>query len=500
MTAPVWMALPPEIHSAQLSSGPGPGGLLAAAAGWSSLSATYASVADELTSILAAAQAGAWQGPTAEQYVAAHAPYLAWLTRASANSAAAAAQHETAATAYTAALAGMPTLLELAANHAIHAVLLATNFFGINTIPIALNEADYVRMWVKAATTMATYQAVAGTAVASAPQTDPAPQILHADDNSDGTDTGDSGDIIDNDGGDPTQLSWWENRFLEVFQTLGRDLEEFPENPAESIAQVENDVPLLVADEFTHVGEVLDTFPQLQAIIPLALTAPLGGGFLAGFAGLSGLSGIQPGAAAPGAAAAPAPDAPAMPASAGAPAVTVASTASAPGPASAPAPAPAPVSAAAGTPPPPPSPVAGGAFPYLVGGPTVGSDTGMSGSARRKAPEPDSAAAPAAAAPARQEERARRRRRAALHDNHRGYRHEFVDPEWGEEPSIDAAQPVASDRGAGALGFAGTARREAAAAAGLATLAGDEFGGGPTMPMVPATWEHGRVDNENDFQ
>jgi PPE-repeat protein len=48
---------------------------------------------------------------------------------------------------------------------------------------------------------------------------------------------------------------------------------------------------------------------------------------------------------------------------------------------------------------------------------------------------------------------------------------------------------VASDHRAGTLGFAGTVRREpVAAAAGLTTLAGDEFAGGPAMPMLPGTW------------
>jgi PPE-repeat protein len=125
----------------------------------------------------------------------------------------------------------------------------------------------------------------------------------------------------------------------------------------------------------------------------------------------------------------------------------------------------------------------------MVGGLTAAARRAASASTTTKTLEPAAAAALAAAAGPEEPGQARRRRRAKVEMRGRGYEYMDLEP----EPAV-----MPSDRDAGPLGFAGTAANETAAtAAGLATLADDEFGGGPRMPMMPGTWNADPTSHED---
>lgn len=155
----LWHGMPPEVNTARLMMGAGPVPMLQAAAGWEALAISLETQADELAASLTALTS-VWSGSASERAVTSTMPMVVWLRTVSAQAVKRSMQAIAQANAYTAAMATTPPLAEIEQNHVTHAVLEATNFFWVNTIPIALNEADYfIRMWNQAAGAMDVYQA-----------------------------------------------------------------------------------------------------------------------------------------------------------------------------------------------------------------------------------------------------------------------------------------------------------------------------------------------------
>ena len=165
-------ALPPEINSGRMYTGPGSGSMLAAAAAWDGLAGQLRSTAASYSSAISGLTAD-WQGPSSVAMAAAAAPYAAWMSATAAQAEQTAAQARAAAAAYETAFAATVPPPVITANRAALASLLATNIFGQNTAAIATTEAQYAGMWARDAAAMYGYAGQSAVASHVTPFTPP---------------------------------------------------------------------------------------------------------------------------------------------------------------------------------------------------------------------------------------------------------------------------------------------------------------------------------------
>ena len=166
-------AVPPEINSARIYSGPGSGPMVAAAAAWATLAADLNSTASSYQSVIAELTAGPWLGPASASMAVAAAPYVAWTRSTAAQAEQVANQARVAATAYETAFAETVPPPVVSANRSLLMALVATNIFGQNTPAIATTETQYAEMWAQDTGAMLGYASSSASATTLTPFTSP---------------------------------------------------------------------------------------------------------------------------------------------------------------------------------------------------------------------------------------------------------------------------------------------------------------------------------------
>jgi PPE-repeat protein len=154
-------------------SGPGSGPMLAAAGAWEKAAAELYSGAASYSAVISGLTGSSWRGPSSLSMAAAAATYVTWMGGAATQAEQAANQAHAAASAFEAALAATVPPPVIAANRAQLAMLVATNFLGMNTPAIMATEAQYAEMWAQDAAAMYGYAGSSAAAATLTPFTAP---------------------------------------------------------------------------------------------------------------------------------------------------------------------------------------------------------------------------------------------------------------------------------------------------------------------------------------
>lgn len=122
--------------------------MLAASAQYAAAAAAYEASADRLMAQMTYLATN-WQGATATALQATVSTQLAWMRMFQTQLVLAAARTAEQAAAFSTAYTSMAQMPEIVENRVTTATLHATNFLGVNTIPIAIREGQYQAMWAQ---------------------------------------------------------------------------------------------------------------------------------------------------------------------------------------------------------------------------------------------------------------------------------------------------------------------------------------------------------------
>jgi PPE-repeat protein len=159
-----FLALPPEVTSALMHSGPGAGSLIEASAAWQRVGTELDNSVSTYTSVLSSLM-DSWDGPSSAAMVQAVQPYITWLRNTAEQSQQMASSTQAAATAFNSARSAVVPPATVSANRTRLAQLIATNRFGSNLPAIAATEEQYQAMWANNSAALTRYQTAAAQAL-----------------------------------------------------------------------------------------------------------------------------------------------------------------------------------------------------------------------------------------------------------------------------------------------------------------------------------------------
>jgi PPE-repeat protein len=171
-------ALPPEVSSILVYSGPGSTPLVTAASAWNSLAAELSSAAIGYENVVTQLTSEEWLGPASTAAADAVTPYVAWVTNTATQAEQAASQAGSAAAAFETVLASVVPPEAVLTNRAELTQLLSTNVLGQNSQLIQEVESQYGQFWAQNSSALYSYAASSANAT-QLPKFSAAPQVAN---------------------------------------------------------------------------------------------------------------------------------------------------------------------------------------------------------------------------------------------------------------------------------------------------------------------------------